>query len=70
MATKKELLESIVQIVKQTEGEVAALKEGHSFEKPIKPIENDLVKTKKAMAYEIILSEIRKYQNKKKERAT
>ena len=62
MATKKELLKSIVQIVKQTEGEVAALKEGHSFEKPI---ENDLVKTKKAMAYEIILSEIRKYQNKK-----
>jgi hypothetical protein len=67
MATKKELLKSIVQIVKQTEGEVAALKEGRSFEKPI---ENDLVKTKKAMAYEIILSEIRKYQNKKKERAT
>jgi len=67
MATKKELLKSIVQIVKQTEGEVAALKEGHSFEKPI---ENDLVKTKKAMAYEIILSEIRKYQNKEKERAT
>lgn len=67
MATKKELLKSIVQIVKQTEGEVAALKEGHSFEKPI---ENDFVKTKKAMAYEIILSEIRKYQNKKKERAT
>lgn len=67
MATKKELLKSIVQIVKQTEGEVAALKEGHSFEKPI---ENDLVKTKKAMAYEIILSKIRKYQNKKKERAT
>ena len=67
MATKKELLKSIVQIVKQTEGEVVALKEGHSFEKPI---ENDLVKTKKAMAYEIILSEIRKYQNKKKERAT
>jgi len=67
MATKKELLKSIIQIVKQTEGEVAALKEGHSFEKPI---ENDLVKTKKAMAYEIILSEIRKYQNKKKERAT
>ena len=66
MATKKELLKSIVQIVKQTEGEVAALKEGHSFEKPI---ENDLVKTKKAMAYEIILSEIRKYQNKKKEGA-
>lgn len=66
MATKKELLKSIVQIVKQTEGEVAALKEGHGFEKPI---ENDLVKTKKAMAYEIILSEIRKYQNKKKERA-
>ena len=62
MATKKDLLKSIVQIVKQTEGEVAALKEGHSFEKPI---ENDLVKTKKAMAYEIILSEIRKYQNKK-----
>jgi hypothetical protein len=67
MTTKKELLKSIVQIVKQTEGEVAALKEGRSFEKPI---ENDLVKTKKAMAYEIILSEIRKYQNKKKERAT
>lgn len=67
MATEKELLKSIVQIVKQTEGEVAALKEGHSFEKPI---ENDLVKTKKAMAYEIILSEIRKYQNKKKERST
>lgn len=67
MTTKKELLKSIVQIVKQTEGEVAALKERHSFEKPI---ENDLVKTKKTMAYEIILSEIRKYQNKKKERST
>lgn len=67
MATKKELLKTIVQIVKLTEGEVAALREGHSFEKPI---ENDLAKTKKAMAYEIILSEIRKYQNKKKERAT
>ena len=67
MATKEELLKSIVQIVKQTEGEVVALKEGHSFEKPI---ENDLVKTKKAMAYEIILSEVRKYQNKKKEKAT
>lgn len=66
MMTKKELLKSIVRIVKQTEGEIAALKEGHSFEKPI---QNDLVKTKKAMAYEIILSEIRKYQNKKKENA-
>ena len=66
MTTKKELLKSIVRIVKQTEGEIAALKEGYSFEKPI---QNDLVKTKKAMAYEIILSEIRKYKNKKKENA-
>ena len=66
MTTKKELLKSIVRIVKQTEGEIAALKEGYSFEKPI---QNDLVKTKKAMAYEIVLSEIRKYQNKKKENA-
>ena len=67
MTTKKELLKSIVRIVKQTEGEIAVLEEGRSFEKPI---QNDLVKTKKAMAYEIILSEIRKYQNKKKEKAT
>lgn len=61
---KNELLNSIVSILKTTEKEISELKKDFSFEKPI---QNDIVKTKKAMAYENILSEVRKYNQRKKE---
>lgn len=60
--TKQELLKHIVQVVKETSISISNLEQDHSFEKPIM---NDLVKTQKAMAYENVLSEIRKFKRKK-----
>ncbi len=61
--TEKEVLKAIASICKDAEAEIRSIKKDHNFEKPI---ENDFVKTKKAMAYEEILTEIKKFIQYKK----
>ena len=57
------LLKKVIAVLKNTELDIAELKKDKSREQPI---QSDLVKTKKAMAYENILSEVRKHSEKKK----
>jgi hypothetical protein len=62
--TTKELNKAILKICKKTEKYIKEQREGKNLEKPIM---NDLVKTKKAMAYEDILEQLRKYANNKED---
>lgn len=59
----EDLLKGIVKILKETEAKVAELKEGTSFDKPVN---SDLAKTYKAMAYEDVLGKVRKYNEKRR----
>lgn len=60
----KETLKEIFKIIKQAEASISELKADHSFEKPIQA---DLVKTQQAMAYENILSVVKKFARMQKE---
>jgi hypothetical protein len=62
--TKNDLLKQILEICRKTEAEIAKHKEGKNLEKPIM---SDLIKTAKAMAYENVLEQMRKYSNSRKE---
>lgn len=62
--TIKQLFKQVLKICKETEEYIEEQKEGKTLEKPIL---NDLITTKKAMAYEDILELIRKYNKVRKE---
>jgi hypothetical protein len=62
--TSKELNKNILKICKSAEKYIEEQKKDKTLEKPIM---NDLVKTKKAMAYEDILEQIRKYSKSKED---
>lgn len=58
-----DLIKGIASVLKNTESEIKQLKDGKSFEVPVN---NELVKTLKAMAYEDVCSLVQKYIKAKK----
>ena len=58
----RDLIKAIFKIIKETEKEVKDIFDKSSLEKPIA---NDVVLSKRNMAYNQIKSEIKKYKNEK-----
>jgi len=59
MSIEKDCLKRIFQLVRETEAQIKEHKEDKTLEHPI---DGDFIKTRKAMGYERILSELRLFK--------